>query len=227
MHDVIVLCEGQTEREFCRSVVRPYIANQGVALAGTLVGKPQRKRGGIRPWQVYRSELIRLAKERDGRILSVLVDYYAMPNCWPGRAKANSKPIDERGHYVELELRKELADVLGEQFIPCVQHHEFETLLFVNPELSALSIAVAGGTLSPKDVAAQMVEIRESFDDKIERINDSPQTAPSKRILELVPGYDKVAFGVTATTDVGVDELRSGCPWLDRWLTQIEELGEG
>lgn len=227
MLDVLIVCEGQTEREFCRSVIQPYVANRGIALAGTLAGKPLNKKYGIRPWDVYRRELIRFAKGRAGRVLSVLVDYYSMPECWPGRDKAKNKPIDERGYHVETELIKDLADVLGDRFVPCVQHHEFETLLFVDPETSALSIAVAGGKLSPEDVAEQMIEIRESFDDKVERINDSPQTAPSKRILELVPGYDKVAFGVTATQDVGVDDLRSGCPWLDRWLTGLETLGEG
>ncbi len=77
MLDLIVVCEGQTEREFCRQVIAPHIAASGVALAGTLVGKPQKKRGGIRPWQTYRGELLRLAKERPERHLAVLVDYYA------------------------------------------------------------------------------------------------------------------------------------------------------
>lgn len=226
MLDVLVVCEGQTEREFCRSVIQPYLAMNGIALAGTLVGRPQQKRGGIRPWQVYRNELLRLAKERSDRKLAVLVDFYAMPDCWPGRASAGKLPIDRRGSHVEDELRNDLSVELRDRFIPCIQFHEFETLLFVDPELSALSIAVAGSRSSPENVAQEMINIRDEFDGFIERINDSPETAPSKRILEIVPGYDKVAFGVTATTDVGVDGLRSGCPWLDRWLTELQKLGK-
>lgn len=48
MREVIVLCEGQTEQEFCRSVVAPVLGRAGVYVSATLVGKPQRKRGGIR-----------------------------------------------------------------------------------------------------------------------------------------------------------------------------------
>ena len=67
MLEVIVVCEGQTEREFCREIIAPFVALHGVSLAGTLVGKPQNKRGGIRSWPAYRSELLKLAKERVDR----------------------------------------------------------------------------------------------------------------------------------------------------------------
>src|SRR5688500_4191652 len=104
MLDLLVLCEGQTEREFCRLVVAPHVAAAGVALAGTLVGKPQRKQGGIRDWPIYRAELIRLAKGRDDRHVGVLVDYYAMPDTWPGRHTSRALPPLDRGLHVEQSL---------------------------------------------------------------------------------------------------------------------------
>src|SRR5947199_2910360 len=109
MLDVVVVCEGQTEREFCRNVIAPYVAAGGVALAGTLVGKPQRKQGGIRDWPVYRAELLRLAKQRAGRHVAVLVDYYGMPNSWPGRTLSATLPMNQRGSHVESALRNDLA----------------------------------------------------------------------------------------------------------------------
>jgi len=86
MLDVLVLCEGYTEREFCRSVVAPYIASPGVAVQGTLAGRQQQKRVGVRNCSAYRKELIRLARQRTGRHVSLLIDYFRMPHSWPGRS---------------------------------------------------------------------------------------------------------------------------------------------
>lgn len=224
MPDVMVLCEGQTEREFCRNVVAPHLAARGIELRGTLVGKSQQKRGGIRPWPRYRDELLRLARERRDRHVAVLVDYYAMPDSWPGRGESRSVPITGRGHCVERMLKAELQNELPGRFHPCVQLHEFESLLFVDPETSALSIAVGGGPAGHAHVAKQMARIRTQCGGLVEQINDGPDTAPSKRLAKIITGYDKVAWGVTAAADVPLSDLRMGCPWLDRWLTELEAL---
>lgn len=224
MLDVIVLCEGQTEREFCRNVVAPSVASHDIALAGTLAGRTQRKRGGIRPWDVYRRELLRLAKERADRHLAVLVDYYAMPDCWPGRKAAPAKPVIDRGIYIENLLKDDLRGEMPGRFHPCVQLHEFESLLFVDPETTALSIAVAGGGANYSYVARKMAEIKSQSGGLVEQINDDPKTAPSKRLTQLMPGYDKAAWGVTAAADISIAKLCQGCPWLNRWLNEIVGL---
>jgi len=218
MREVLVLCEGQTEREFCRSVLAPAVVADGIELRATLVGRPQRKRGGGAPWPVYRDELLRLARERRDRHMGLLVDYYRMPHSWPGRAEAAEQPIDERGHHVERALRDDLSEDLGRRFHPCVQQHEFESLLFVKPEASALSIAIGSGREDHEAIARQMRNMTDDCSGRVERIDDGPGTAPSKRLASLVPGYDKVAWGVTAAKDIGLPDLRRGCRWLERWL---------
>lgn len=227
MLDILVVCEGQTEREFCREVVASYLASNEIALAGTLVGKPHQKRGGIRPWPVYRAELLRLAKERADRHLAVLVDYYAMPDSWPGRADSCSKPVSERGIYVENLLELELQKELPGRFHPCVQLHEFESLLFVDPAATALSIAAGGGGINDRYIAQRMNAIKAECGGSVEQINDVPEKAPSKRLIKIMPGYDKVAWGVTAAADISIPVLSAGCPWLSRWLSRIGGLAKG
>ena len=227
MLDILVVCEGQTEREFCREVVAPYLAPNDIALAGTLVGKPQRKRGGVRPWPIYRAELLRLAKERADRHVALLVDYYAMPDSWPGREDSRSKPASQRGTYVEHQLEVALQRELPGRFHPCVQLHEFESLLFVDADITALSIAVAGRVVNHQYIARQMNEIRVECNGSVEEINDSPEKSPSKRLLKLMPGYDKVAWGVTAAADISIPVLTAGCPWLNRWLNRVGGLVKG
>lgn len=72
--------------------------------------------------------------------------------------------------------------------------------------------------------ARQMNAIKAEFGGDVERINDSPETAPSKRLKRLIRGYDKVAWGVTAATDISIESLRTGCRWLDRWISHLSTI---
>jgi len=65
--------------------------------------------------------------------------------------------------------------------------------------------------LGERDKADQFKQIRDGFETP-EHINDSPQTAPSKRIQELVPGYNKVLHGNVAALDVTLERMRQECP---------------
>ena len=225
MHEVLVLCEGHTEREFCKRVIAPYLAHMGVGLKGTMVGNPQKKQGGVQGWPVYRKELIRLARERKDRHLAVLVDYFRMPHSWPGRETAPERPITERGLHVENALLEDLGQELDEYFHPCVQLHEFESLLFVDPERTAKTLSVTTPELSPEKLSQTLSSIKAQCEGNVEKINNTPEKAPSKRISEVVPNYDKVAWGIFAVEEAGLDSLRTECPWLDRWLERMESLG--
>ncbi|MCW5757183.1 MAG: DUF4276 family protein [Phycisphaeraceae bacterium] len=224
MREVIVLCEGRTEQEFCRSVVAPSLHPLGISVSGRLAGKPGRKHGGISPWAGYQREIINLGKQRNDWFVGLLVDYYAMPHSWPGRAAAAQKPDGEKGRHVEEAIAEAVRPELGGRFLPCVQLHEFESLLFVSPAVTASSLVVAGETLPVPILERRMAEIVAESGGAVERINDTPTGAPSKRLIRLVPGYDKVLSGVLAAKSIGLGELRSGCPWLDRWLLALESL---
>lgn len=57
-----------------------------------------------------------------------------------------------------------------------------------------------------------------------ENINDNPQTAPSKRILNALPEYDKVIHGTSIATEIGLSTIRQSCPHFDAWLVKLEQL---
>lgn len=225
MVEVYVLCEGQTERDFCNRVLASALVVRGIRLVGPLGGKPHRHRsdGGIRRWASVRPEILQWARSHPRASVAVLVDYYAMPNCWPGRGDASALPCGERGTHVEDALVADLRAELGDRFVPCVQLHEFEALLFVNPAITALSIEVASQLERPQ-LEQELQAIKTSFSDDVERINDCFETAPSRRIQRLVRGYKKVVWGLTAAEDVTLPVLRDGCPWLSRWLDRLEGL---
>ena len=58
-----------------------------------------------------------------------------------------------------------------------------------------------------------------------EEINDSPETAPSKRVEALIPGYQKPLMGTLAALEIGLEKIRDACPHFNNWLSQIEAFG--
>ncbi|MGQ0622286.1 MAG: DUF4276 family protein [Panacagrimonas sp.] len=102
------------------------------------------------------------------------------------------------------------------RFIPYVQMYEFEGLLFSGPQHLASAIGQPG--LGP-----DFQRIRDGFDTP-ESINDSPITAPSKRISSLYRGYEKPLHGSLAAMEIGLTAIRGQCARFDAWLRQIEAL---
>ncbi len=150
-----------------------------------------------------------------------MVDYYGLPHTWPGRANAPSLPFLDRASAVEGELLKDVSDALGtssdpSRFIPYVVMHEFEGLLFSDP--SGFGRGVGRSDLTPSFRA-----IREDFGTP-EEINDSPDTAPSKRIEDLMSSYQKPLHGLLACQEIGLEAIRRECQQFSDWVDRLEQL---
>ena len=154
-----------------------------------------------------------------------MVDYYGLPRegekSWPGRAAASILPSTEKGNAVEGALLADLSSDMGSDFdsrrsVPFVVVHEFEALLF--SDCSAFARSIGQPALESK-----FREIRDGFQTP-EEINDSPITAPSKRVEQLVPGYDKILAGTFAVLEIGMLKIRAACPHFSSWLEKLESL---
>lgn len=60
--------------------------------------------------------------------------------------------------------------------------------------------------------------------DRPEKIDNGPDTAPSKRILKEIPEYDKVAVGVDTLELVGIDALKEACPHFSEWVEKLVRI---
>ena len=72
-----------------------------------------------------------------------------------------------------------------------------------------------------QQIVKQLLNIAQSYETP-EQINDSPQTAPSKRIKSLMPEYQKTFHGPLIAADIGLDALRRACPHFNAWLLKLE-----
>ena len=93
--------------------------------------------------------------------------------------------------------------------------HEFEAILFSKPDSFAL--------VADPDVVAEIQTIRDSFQTP-EHINNSPETAPSKRLESLIPNYAKIKNGTLLSKDMGIDIIMEQCPHFREWIQRIISL---
>jgi len=126
---------------------------------------------------------------------------------YPARGRGINK-----AEFLEAELAR---DIDQSNFIPNFLVHEFEALLFV--QLDALEHWTDDGS-----VLNPLRTVRETT--APEDINDGPQTAPSKRILSIMSGYQKTFHGPLVACDIGLDAIRQSCVHFDSWLKKIEAL---
>jgi hypothetical protein len=219
MTRVHVLVEGQTEETFVKNVLRPHFLQRQVYLYPRQVGKPGH-RGGIGEYQRARRDILATLRQEAESSCSTMFDYYGMPSSWPQRKAASERPFAERAVTIEQAILADVISALGQgfhaaRFIPYVQMHEFEALLFSVPKLLADGLDLLD--------ESEIQRIRGQFQSP-EEINDSEQTAPSKRIMRLNAGYSKVTDGVLISQKIGLAAMRSQCTHFDDWIRRLEAL---
>jgi len=108
------------------------------------------------------------------------------------------------------------AEVAASNFVPHVVLHELEALLYSDP-------AAAGGHFGDDAVKAAMeADLTECGEPEL--VDDGPETAPSKRMINHRSGYLKTSDGPNILADIGLAAIRDSCPHFDSWLTTIENF---
>jgi hypothetical protein len=228
MARLLVHVEGQTEESFVNEILGGYLKGKGYeSVSARLIGNARlrSRRGGIRGWPSARRDIVNHLREDRPCTATTMVDFYRLPQggegAWPGRAKAVGVQALHKASCVEDALREDLAHHLGasfdpRRFVPFVVVHEFEGLLFSD-------CAAFAGAIGRPELESQFQEIRDEFSTP-EDINDSADEHPSKRVEDLVPGYEKPFLGTLAVLEIGLDRIRAECPHFSRWLERLESL---
>lgn len=223
---LLVHVEGETEKAFIDGVVAPHLEGRGYSsVSARLIGdrRARANRGGGVSWPSVRKGIVRHLTEDRQAFVTTMVDYYGMRQSkstqWPGRVAASSLPLPQRAEAVQSAIGADIAERMGgtfdaRRFIPYVSMHEFEALLFSDCGRFASAVG-------RPDIADAMQDVLDQYGDP-EAIDDSKETAPSKRIVDLMPGYRKVAFAPIAARAIGLDAIRRQCANFARWLERLE-----
>ncbi len=217
-----VICEGQTEEVFVKRVLYPYFEGRGITLIPSLIGTAGKKGGGVQ-----RARLIPDIQKRlndTHAMCTTFIDFYGLPKDFPGKTDALTKQsIAHKAACVQQAIAEAVSSTLPApskhsalaRFIPYVQMYEFEALLFSDPLKCAQGMSQANHRTALQNIRSQF--------NSPEEINDGPNTAPSKRIMNVFAGYQKVLHGELAALEIGLDVIRRECALFDAWLKHLEE----
>lgn len=216
MKRLIIVCEGPTESEFCIEVLAPALLKECIYVDAPLVKKSN---GGIVPWPNIKRQIEMHLHEGDAYV-SMLVDYYGIKDSYDFPGWMESKKIDslsERWYFLCDKMKADITSELVSRFIPYIQIHEFESLLFSD-------IDVFKANFDKKEMDISILENAISEFSNPEDINSRPSLAPSKRLIKAIPGYDKVLFGNYIAAEMGLNKIMDKCPLFKQWIESLKSI---
>ena len=222
MTEVIIVGEGQTEEVFIKEILGPALAKNDIFVHPRLIGTSRYSKGGSLKAQRVLRFLRNTLRERQDTYVTTFFDLYGLPSDFPGLSVAAipSDPLD-RAATVEADFHTKVIQEAGchpERFLPHIQPHEFESLLFSDTgrfaETEPEWTKFVGQLETARRTAASP-----------EHINHGLDTHPSARLIRLLnPRYSKVRHGTAVSARIGVTRMRAECRHFGQWLTRLENL---
>jgi len=215
--EVVVLVEGKTEQIFIQNIIAPYLVEKHIFMTPIIISKPGQKGGDIKFSRVTNDIKIHL-KQRPDTFLTIFVDFYGIQKDWPALKEAKSQQLPEdKAEKLNSATKNSVNQMFllqdsERRFIPYVSMHEFEALLFSEPQILANHLQIPRNNID---------KIISKFG-KPENIDDSPHSSPSKRIEKLSPRFKKTSTGIAIAKAIGLNRIREQCPIFNKWLTEIE-----
>jgi len=221
-----ILCEGQTEELFVTKVLKPFLSNLGWVVKSRLLvtSKKKNAKGGMISYQQAKGDLIKWIdevsqKRNETHYFTTMFDWYALPTDFPGYQDASRiQDVYLQVEKIENEFSK---DIIYSRFIPYIQLHEFEALLFCDIEKLEKDYP------NSKKEISELAKILFAYNNNPELINSSQATAPSHRIINALKRkykYNKPRSGSSVTASIGLDKLRNKCMHFNFWLEKIEVI---
>jgi len=227
MKNLQIVVEGSSEETFVNDVMVRHFAPFNIFVSARKIrtgwdrmnSKPAK--GGLLKYIKFRNDVLRWIESDKGRantIYTSFIDLYAFPKDAQSPYTTQIQNItDPYQRIAALEVAI-AQDINHPNFIPYVQLHEFEALLLVDPDklITMFPDEQTGINRLKKNIANL----------KPEEINESQQSAPSKRIIQYLPNYEsqKAQVGPLVAEDIGLTMLRNHCPHFNDWITRLENI---
>ena len=222
-----IIVEGSSEETFVNDVLIKHFGSLNIFISARKIktgwdrinNKPAK--GGLLKYIKFRNDVLRWIESDRNRTkvwYTSMLDLYAFPkddqSPYTTLLQAIVDPY-QKINALESAIKQ---DINHPQFIPYLQLHEFEAFLLVEPDrlITMYPDGKNGIDRLKKDIENQSPE----------EINESPETAPSKRIIKFLPDYEgqKAQVGPLVAEDIGLIKLREKCPHFNEWITKLEKI---
>jgi hypothetical protein len=218
MQRIITVCEGQTEQSFCGKVLSPHFIERGFHLQWPTI---KHTKGGLVKWSLLKKQIETHLLSDPAAYVTTLIDYYGLYRKYEfPRWDESEGIVDKNSRMIAIEnaMKEDIQYEVRNRFIPYIQLHEFEGLLFNDIDIFHAQI--------PPDDLVGIDELERTFRefDNPEMINNNPDTAPSKRLYRIIKGYNKIVYGDILAEAIGLPKMREKCPRFTSWINTLEQL---
>ena len=194
MRRLVFIVEGATEIRLIEKLIVPYLIQLGftnpVNAQTIITNRKLHKKGGVGSYGKFKNEVNRTLAQ--GNVfVTTLIDFYKLPPDFPSFS-LNLNQIEA----IEKAIHQDFN--LNENFIPYIQLHELEALMFSDRAGFELVI-------DDDDKLPQIDNIMAQFPNP-EDINNNPETAPSKRLKKIF-NYDKTGDGELIFEMIGIESI--------------------
>lgn len=215
MRGIYFVVEGHTEEAFVRELLRPYLFQvAGIhTITPIKISTSRGFKGGFVNYQHLRNDIIKLLNQQQDILVTTFVDFFRMPTSMPNYKNClKKKDVNAQIFCLEQHLIK---DINNQRFIPYIQKHEFESLLFS---------ALEGYEFYEENIINSIQKIILQYPNP-EDINNHPTTAPSKR-LQLIfeqhqEKYSKTIDGIDIAELIGLEIMLQRCPHFRNWIKKL------
>ncbi|MFM2345039.1 MAG: hypothetical protein RLZZ210_1651 [Pseudomonadota bacterium] len=216
MKRIIIICEGQTEQEFCKSILQNYLEKFNIYLEAQLIWH---SKGGIVPWKDLEPQIKHSLRD-ESCFVTTFIDYYKFPKKKFLNTEDAHKNSDKY-QILNLLQDKMKDEVCSDRFIPYIQLHEFESLLFHSKEYFSI---IPRNRIN--DIK-YLTKTLNTYPDNCELINCGDDTAPSKRLKnKIIKGYVKDIDGIAIAKQIGLQNIFTKNPRFKNWIELIVNIAK-
>jgi len=201
------LVEGKTELAFFNQLLYPHLLSLKISSYAISLD-------GVRSYRLVKKNLRKLLDESHNDTITTMIDFYHLPDDFPGYSTMPTSDCYAKVDHLEQEWEN---DIEQDNFIPYLQLHEFEALLFS-------SIADIQRTFHDQNKLKNLQNILDQFSNP-EKINEGNNTSPAKRLKSLFANYRKPFHGGIISNRIGLQKMRDNCSHFNNWITNLESLG--
>lgn len=222
---VNVVTEGQSEMYFVKRVLNPYYNGKVIFDARSVLTSTKAHyeyRGGLVSYIKAKNDIVRWLKENQDAYVSTMFDFFRLPTDFPDYDRAmqcenHYKSVEILEAAMKADIMKELPQIPPDRFIPYIQLHEFEALLYT--DINVLKYDY----FEDSDIKSIDCLYEATKDIPPEEINHGADTAPSVRLQNAV-SYQKGDISSEWLETISIDSIRARCPHFSNWINTFCDL---
>lgn len=218
MTRVVVVCEGQTEEEFVRTVLAPAFVGEAIYLEGQTIETSRGHKGGGLSYERVKNHVRNTLSQKNIAAVTTFLDLYRLDTQFPRFEEAREKnELDQKLDVLCDGLRFDILHKTNYQpnrFIPYIQSDEFEAVLFSDVNITSTH------EVQWHNKKEYLQNIRDKY--HTPEYIKNPAYYLEKQLHH--PDYKKRRHGPVIAQKIGLYKIKNECPFFAKWLEQIRQL---